>query len=532
MLVGLAAAPPQQVAAKSTPSHVDIVLHQLQFVDNLPASEPNNGKDQPSFSGQSSQTLNGVTFTAYDITQDFWHYLDTHEVSVEKAQDHFAQAAYAPTEPIASQVTTGEGEARFNGLSLRNNGRYAVYLFKETGHPAGSQGQSQNLVVVLPMRDDSGMASRIDLFPKRVIPGGKTMIKKQINADRTSFAYGQKIPYKLSVKVPADIATMKDFSISDNADSALSRVGAVNVKLDGTDVTDDNDLYQLTTVTEHSFVANFKVGSLRKYANKTITITYQMTIRPGTAADKPLINDAAVYPGGGQPQHDHAVVVTGGKRFVKVDATHDSVKLAGATFVVKNAAGAYLVKTADGWHWQQVAGDVAKTYQDEALYTLTSGKDGAFGIEGLGYGTYALYEVQAPAGFLRNEKPIPFTVVAGEYSRGETDPYAVVNVPQSPKPGEPVTPGQPNEPGEPNPRVPLPNTNGPGQPNQPGASRPRIPLPNTGMFGHSLKRRRISLRQLLPKTGEQWTAWLSTLGLILVALIVAIRVKTKKHRGI
>lgn len=504
VLIGLAAAPQQHVAAKTVPSHVNIVLHKLLFDDNLPASEQNNGKSQPSFDGQSSRPLNGVTFTAYDITRDFWRYMDTHDVGVEKAQNHFAEASYEPTEKVASQVTAGEGEAHFDGLSLRENGRYSVYLFKETGNPAGIQGQSQNLVVVLPVLDDGGIQSRIDLFPKNVMTGGKTVIEKKVNENRTNFAYGQKIPYKISVKVPADIGAMKDFSISDSAASTLRRVGGLDVKIDGHEVTGDTGFYHLTSSTENSFAANFNVGSLIKYANKTITITYNMAIRPGTAADKPLVNDATVYPGGGQPKHDYAVVVTGGKRFVKVNAEKESVKLSGATFVVKNAVGAYLVKTADGWDWKKVSGDAAKTYQDEHLYTLTSNAKGAFGIQGLAGGAYELYEVRAPTGFLRNKKPIPFMVVAGEYTRGQADPYKVVNVPKPPKPGVPVTPGEPGHPRH------------PGQPGNPGQpNKPFVP----GFLGH------------LPQTGEEWASWLSMLGLILIALIAAIRVKTKKSTG-
>lgn len=514
--------PAQSVAASTkAPDKVDIVLHKLLFDDHLPTAEANNGKDQPSFGGQPSRPLNGVTFTAYDITSEFWQYEKAHDGGVEKAQRHFAEAAYVPTNKVASQVTAGAGEARFADLSLRSGGHYAVYLFKETGTPPGVQGQSQNLVVVLPVRDDSGIQSRIDLFPKNVLPGGKPMIEKRIDANQTTFDYGQKIPFKITVAVPADVATMKAFRVTDKADPALRLTDGVSVMIDGHDLTGEDNVYQLAKDAEDAFTLTFNVDQLSKYANKVITITYNMAIRPGTAADKPLVNQSVVYPGGGEPQHDFATVVTGGKRFVKVDAKDHATKLAGATFVVRDALGLYLVKTATGWDWKSVT-DGDKSYQEQGLYALTSDQDGAFSIDGLAAGNYELYEVKAPEGYLRNEKVIPFQIVAGEASDSKAAPYAVVNVPDTDRPHLPDTPGDPPK------RPHLPETPGdPDRPRLPGTSgeppaRPH--LPGTNPEGAV---QRI-LRRLLPQTGEAKATWLTTLGLILIGLIATIGVKTNK----
>ena len=489
VFIGLAAVPHQVEAANTGPQTVDIVLHKLLFKE-MPAAEQNDGQTKPSFGGQASQPLNGVTFTAYDITSEFWAYVHESSASVEKAQSHFAEATGQPTNVVTSQVTAGEGIAEFAGLKLREASHYAVYLFKETGTPAGVQGQSQNLVVVLPVRSHGAVQSRIDLYPKNVATNTTTTIEKTVDTSQTLFAAGEKIPYQIKVKVPADIAAMADFSITDSADSALKRQSGVTVKIGGSNVTDNQDVYRLTADTDHNFTATFVISALAKYAGQTITISYNMAIRPGTAPDQPLINDATVHPGRGHPQHDYAVVTTGGKRFVKVNAEKESEKLAGAVFIVRNGDGAYLVKTTDGWHWKQIAGDAVTTYQAANLYTLTSDQAGAFAIEGLAAGSYDLFEVKAPAGYLRNEERIPFQIVAGEYTRGKADPYKVVNVPRPHLPDTWFPPGEP------------------GQPNVPKL-----------------------LRHLLPQTGEEWAAWVSMLGLILIALITAIRVRSKKVTG-
>ncbi|WP_225048372.1 SpaH/EbpB family LPXTG-anchored major pilin [Lacticaseibacillus kribbianus] len=488
ILIGIgAAAQPVEAAA---PKRVDVVLHKLLFQDSLPESQLNDGHAQPDF-GQASKPLNGVTFTAYDVTGDFWRLVDQ-GASVEDAQDQVAAADFqvAAGAELSSVVTAGQGQAAFDQLPLREGGRYAVYLFKETAAPDGITA-SQNLVVVMPGNLEGGVQSRIDLFPKNQMTHGYAEIDKTIENNRTNFGYGDPIPYRIAVKVPANIGALTSFKLTDTADTRLERIGGLTVTVDGKAA---DDLYTVTKADSHSFALTFDVAKLTPLANKTITVTYQMRIRPGTVPDAPLVNRTVLYPGDFEPVTDTAVVITGGKRFVKVDAEHHGTKLQGAVFVVRNTAGEYLVQEKTGWTWRRVAGDVVKAYHRAGLHTLVSAKDGRFAITGLKAGAYTLIEVKAPRGYTRNAKAIPFAVVAGEYTRGLADPYNVINVktPVTPphKPGEPTTPGQPGKPGLP----------------------PRLPL--TG--GH------------LPQTGGEWAAWLSILGLILIGLVAAVRVKTKK----
>ncbi|MFD1430871.1 SpaH/EbpB family LPXTG-anchored major pilin [Lacticaseibacillus mingshuiensis] len=485
MLLGVALSPAQATAAAQTqaPTTVDIVLHKLLFDETLPDKQANDGAAIPDF-GQSARPLNGVTFTVYDITTDFWTYVaDGHDVTA--AQAHFAntQADFS-RQAVVSHQTAGSGEARFAGLTLRENGQYAVYLFKETGTPAGIDGQSQNLVVVLPLVADGQIQSQIDLFPKNVVSGGETTIAKTVTANRTNFAYGETIPYKIAVTVPADIGALKTFAISDSANAELVRHGGIHVAIDGQPVAASAGLYQVRDATPHSFSLAFDVTQLTGDAGKTITVTYDMAIKAGTPADELLVNRAIVYPGGDDPQQDYTVDVTGGKRFIKVDAKSEQ-PLAGAIFVVKNDQGAYLIKAKDGWAWKNVSAPIATSYKAAGLATLTSGKDGRFAIQGLAAGHYSLVEVRAPAGYVRNTKAIAFQIVAGEYTRGQTDPYKVVNVASPTTPDKPVSPTQPHHP------------------------TPR-------------------LWDYLPHTGSAWASWLSAIGVVVIALVLALRYRNRR----
>lgn len=475
-------ATPVAAATDPAPTEVKIVLHKLLFDQSLPLQQQNKGLSQPDFK-QASKPLNGVTFSVYDVTADFWRNVkQVTKGDVEQAQVNLAGDDYQPTtKAMQSQDTVGQGEATFANLPLRSGNRYAVYLFKETNQPAGIENDSQNLVVVMPGNIDHGIQPQIDLFPKNKMVSGYSTVEKTITNNRSNFSYGEAIPYQIAVKVPANIGAMKNFKLTDTADPRLERVGGLTVKVDS-----QNAAGRFTTTQDdaHAFALSFDPAKLIEFANKTITVTYQMRIKQGTTPDVPLINRTVLYPDDSQPQTDMAVVVTGGKRFEKVDAKAHQTKLQGATFLVKNAKGQYLVQGEHGWLWQSVAGDPVTDYRQAGLYTLVSAKDGRFALAGLKAGAYNLVEVKAPKGYQRSTKTIPFMVVAGEYTRGQASPYAVVNV-KTPAP--PLPPKTPKTPGTPS-----------------------------------------ILQRIIPKLGSEGAAWLSIMGLILIALIFAFRVKNKK----
>lgn len=59
-----------------------------------------------------------------------------------------------------------------------------------------------------------------------------------------------------------------------------------------------------------------------------------------------------------------------------------------------------------------VDGEEKAVYRDGKEYTLTSRGDGYFTVEDLVPGDYALWEIKAPNGYVKLEKPVRFTVTA------------------------------------------------------------------------------------------------------------------------
>ncbi|WP_127848805.1 pilin N-terminal domain-containing protein [Lacticaseibacillus hulanensis] len=182
VLIGLLAAAPVRGQAAETSDTVDVVLHKLVFApDAVPADTTNDGHTNPF--GDQGSPLNGVTFTAYDVTQDFWSTAPQTEAAMTDAQNRIAAADYVAHNPVKAVTTSGEGTAEFGGLPMHSHGMNAVYLFRETQAPKGVTG-TQNLVIVLPVK---GAAGRIDLYPKNVGPetpietGGQRFVK--VDAD-------------------------------------------------------------------------------------------------------------------------------------------------------------------------------------------------------------------------------------------------------------------------------------------------------------------------------------------------------------
>jgi LPXTG-motif cell wall-anchored protein len=175
LLTCLLASAPVRGQAVVEPATVDIALHKLLFAPGtMPDAAANDGQTNP-FAG--GEPLNGVTFTAYDVTTDFWTQNPQTKDQMAAAQEQIAAPDYVAASPVATVTTTGQGVAMFARLPLRSHGHYAVYLFRETRVPRGVR-VAQNLVVALPL----GTSRRIDLYPKNegakpVTTGGQRFVK-------------------------------------------------------------------------------------------------------------------------------------------------------------------------------------------------------------------------------------------------------------------------------------------------------------------------------------------------------------------
>lgn len=262
-------------------------------------------------------------------------------------------------------------------------------------------------------------------------------------------------------KVVATV-TLKNNGSGDEAIQSKSLNKDMTVTADGDYKVTFKGLDDKKTYTVEEFADGYKPEYLVKSLDGQINIKNHFN--PGSITPTP-------------PQ-----VVTGGKKFVKVDQQDQNKRLAGAEFVVKkdneylvikddrtklednqeykNAKDAY-EKAIDAMNAALAKGEISSTNKveydgksfdkkDSALeeirklekarneafeklnyayswgtkddaYRFVSNADGQFEVKGLAYGTYNLEETKAPAGYAKFEQPIQFEINENSYKDNSGD---------------------------------------------------------------------------------------------------------------
>ncbi len=432
----------QSTSAAEVDAQVTFDLHKIVFPEGeMPEDRPNTGDSSGEHADLLSdyRGLSDVTFEAYDVSDQFYQ-LRQAEKTVEEAQQSLSELADSNLgHALATQKTAvvdGEaGTARFT-LPAKSSGKDAVYLFHEAATPAVVKEKAKNMVVVLPVLTKKGEGlSTIHLYPKNEeVKHSEPILKKTIPGEQASYQFGDIVPFKVTVDVPLDILDYKKFILSDVADPALVYQDG-SLELTESETALDSSIYQLTTE-KHGFAINFTdLKALEKYAGKTLTVTYKMKLVTTSSEIDQFVNEATLETDH-ETLHSDVNVVTGGRRFVKVDLNNQEKKLAGARFQVLNQKQQALIKTSDGFAWSNEP-------QAEGAVVLKSDEAGYFEINGLSYGDYQLKEMTAPTGYELNPEPIAFSVLKGSYTAGAKGILKVVNL-KTPEAGTPTTSKLPN----------------------------------------------------------------------------------------
>ena len=470
-VIGLAvlALPLYFVSAQSsaTESTVTIVLHKLAFEeDGLPAAKPNDGVVNPFLQEptlKQGRGLNGATFTVFDVTNRFYK-LRSEGYSIEQSQQTIGQegvpAAFAVGEPgQTAQVRGEDGIVSFTLPSRTDSGQDRVYLFKQTGSPAGEKNMSASFVVVLPVFKEHQALETIHLFPKsEEIEYQPPVLTKKVTSGRTDVGYGATLTYQLATTIPRDVASYQRYTVSDQATAELwlrrqaSESETIKVLLNGQAVP---QLEPKITLAEHGFQLDFKPAVLSNFIGQELTIEYQMMLQEGADLKTSFTNEARLTPGDHQPLVTKATVETGLKYFHKIDRVSQT-SLSGAKFVVKNQAGEYLKQTAGQNQWVELEGTLPTAIAQQELRQLVSDKQGVLHVSGLAYGEYFLQEVTPPKGYILNQTAIPFTVVAADQQQALATALEVVNECDKtpPRPRPPTDPKKPTKPPKPDKHLP------------------------------------------------------------------------------
>ncbi|MFV0558569.1 MAG: SpaH/EbpB family LPXTG-anchored major pilin [Enterococcus sp.] len=431
----------------------------------MPDNILNSGEEMSNFGGE---PLAGAGFTLYDASARYYELVDGGSTPAEAVATIQTEAESGlpagATNLGVEQETAADGHTTFANLPLKNAaGKDAVYLILETSTPTTPTitKKAVPMVVTMPVYkveiDGEGnpvlvdgkiqytdeLNTNIQLYPKNETAEATKEFTNiddfETNVTIAGEEYknvttGDVFEYQLNVPIPANIADptqVSSFVITDMPDEGLE-YQAETVAIPGLEATDYSVTEQAGGFTITLDVASNAVKAL---AGQTLIITYDMKLTAEVVPDTGLKNSASVTVNNESTTEitPPTGVTTSGKKFVKTDA-HTGDELAGAKFVVQNAAGEYATFTRSSTNeyvFESWVTEQASATEVESAATATVGGPGVgeIWIKGFVNGDYKLIETQAPSDeYVKLSEAIEFTITNPGYSTEE-----LTNVTNTPK---------------------------------------------------------------------------------------------------
>lgn len=430
--------------------HTQLKAGRILTVDERIVNFYKTAKIENAEGGYDRFPLEGIAFDIYFVAE-MEDYLAGNVILPDPEDFDYPAADYTVT-------TNSEG---FASVNFTQQGFVdGIYLVVERTHPAIVK-PVEPFYLQIPNTNSDGVTEyEITIQPKNELKGGVRIEKDVIsigNNNGSADAY-ENHTWIIGTTVPDDIASGKEFVISDTLDSRLDYIGNVKAtleKADGSEViatltagtdyivlVDDvdslsegkqSDSFTLElTPTGMTAVAN-AVGSnnfddymLRVYFDAQINANAEMgTTIPNEASLEYQNSVNFVF----HAQSDKPVITTGAVNLLKVDSVDNTVTLSGAIFEVYRNATADEV-AAGGNKIINIKGVVAPVvkvsfYDNAALKgekvaSVTSDENGMACIYGLAYGEYYLVETQAPAGYNAFADALPFSIDGTSHTENMT----------------------------------------------------------------------------------------------------------------
>lgn len=452
---------------------VDVTIHKKKMDEFPNSSIENTGEEMNEFNRY--EGLPGITFTAWDISEDFYAELrsrltgnetDAEYNTIAKEVMNNFELNNAPnaTRVGTDQTTDQDGNANFTNLPTKNaDGTYKVYFFEEHASQGVEIG-SYKLIMMLPMKGSNGQdLTKIHLYPKNKVEGEdpeKELVDDNGDplpprpAGAYDFEVGQQIHYHASFVIPSQIGDLVNgaprytkLEFKDAVDqTGVKFEGIDQIVIGGTAVTPATFLANATadyynTAAPFTGYAGFNIAMnltgaagpataqyLSQYAGQRIEFYYTVSFTDETPVDLDINNEFTVTMNHDGGQDDVKTndpidpIITGGKKFFKHE-DGETKGLAGAEFVVireVNGVEQYLTVGTDSKTWTPVGPN-----EDYANATkFISDADGRFEVTGLAYGDYMLREIKAPNGFQKLTDDVDFEIDKDSYNNATALPIA------------------------------------------------------------------------------------------------------------
>ncbi|CDW57683.1 Cna B domain containing protein [Trichuris trichiura] len=452
---------------------VDVTIHKKKMDEFPNSSIENTGEEMNEFNRY--EGLPGITFTAWDISEDFYAELrsrltgnetdaEYNTIAKEVMNDFELNNAPNATRVGTDQTTDQDGNANFTNLPTKNaDGTYKVYFFEEHASQGVEIG-SYKLIMMLPMKGSNGQdLTKIHLYPKNKVEGEdpeKELVDDNGDplpprpAGAYDFEVGQQIHYRASFVIPSQIGDLVNgaprytkLEFKDAVDqTGVKFEGIDQIVIGGTAVTPATFLANATadyynTAAPFTGYAGFNIvmnltGAagpataqyLSQYAGQRIEFYYTVSFTDETPVDLDINNEFTVTMNHDGGQDDVKTndpidpIITGGKKFFKHE-DGETKGLAGAEFVVireVNGVEQYLTVGTDSKTWTPVGPN-----EDYANATkFISDAAGRFEVTGLAYGDYMLREIKAPNGFQKLTDDVDFEIDKDSYNNATALPIA------------------------------------------------------------------------------------------------------------
>lgn len=392
--------------------------------------------------GKAGAALKGVTFVLQKKNGDSW--TDITKKSTALGDN---------TGTVLNLVTNEAGKISVEDLSS------GTYRFIETSVGADNKGYIMDGAATYEFKvegNDVTYARNTDTNITIPVTNDKPDMTKEVKNGSewkhdADYSVGDKVPYRITVSVPANIAKLKKFALTDTPTNLKDDVTSVKV----TDKTGKTTISATATATAdgNGFIIDFAPADLTTYAGQNIIVTYNAELlstavtttagNPNTATLEysnkilPDTDDEANPNKLGEPKTDKitdtAVVYTFQIQIEKKAEKADGTPLADVEFDLYKAvdAGTAGVATAD--EVKKAGLDSSKAWKKINETSLKTNTEGKVSQSGLKNGEYYLVETKTNKTYNLLKAPVKVTLniaytttTKAEYNIDETGKTTLV----------------------------------------------------------------------------------------------------------